>query len=97
MEKLQETAFDEAIAYLSSAKSLNWTKAQRATFICQLEAMDASRGLACLSLDSLQSMVSSMTENISFYPCFPAGEAPLHANPEDLSLHVYAALALYQE
>ncbi|KMV31872.1 hypothetical protein AB733_03750 [Photobacterium swingsii] len=97
MKKLQETAFDETIAYLSSAKSLNWTQAQRASFICQLEALDASHAMACLSLNSLRSMISSMTESISFYSSFPAGVAPLHANSEDLSLHVYAALALYQE
>ncbi|OAN11163.1 hypothetical protein A3K86_19570 [Photobacterium jeanii] len=97
MSLLQQQAFDHAILYLSSGDALSWSVQQRDDFIAQLKLYQAPDESKSVSLALLQATLKRFNPEIEFSAMFAAGEQPLCADRDDLSLLLFAAVALYEE
>lgn len=95
MTDLQIESFDSAIKHLSATRSLIWTEAQRLSFIHSLKKSTSPDSK--LSLESIQFLLKAESSSVEFTNQFIADEYPLNADPSDLYLQVFAAIALLEE
>lgn len=95
MTNIQLESFDSTIKHLSSTRSLIWTRAQRLSFIQALKQSTPPDSI--LPLETLRALIEKESSSVEFTNKFAADAYPLNADPADLSLQVFAAIALLEE